>query len=79
MELMDSKHALVAYALVDITDARDLPVPRIVRVSSFEEAQRVFEKSAANGMALLGSDEFSPGLKSYDTLAPILEMLEDES
>jgi len=38
----------------------------------------VADKGDASGIALLGSDEFSPGLKSYDTLAPILEMLEEE-
>ena len=74
-----SLQSLVAYALVDIADARELPVPKIVHVASFDEALIVLEKSAASGMALLGSDELSPGLKSYDTLAPILEMLEDES
>jgi phosphoribosylanthranilate isomerase len=80
-ELTDSLHSAkkaVAYALVEPHDDQHLPVPKIVVISSLDEAQKLLAKADANGIALQGSDEFSPGLKSYDTLAPILELLEDD-
>ncbi|HTF22098.1 MAG TPA: hypothetical protein VK658_28650 [Chryseolinea sp.] len=77
-ESFDHVRVAPAYALVDAGDTRSFEVPRIVRVSSLEDAKRVLDDSGVSGMALQGSDELSPGLKTYDTLAPILEMLEDD-
>lgn len=67
-----------AYTLVDIDDHRFLEAPRIVQISSVGEARKAFNERDVQGIALRGSEEFSPGLKTYDTLAPILEMLEED-
>lgn len=65
-----------AYALVDFSDRRALEVPCIVFVSSVEDVENALSTDGIKGIALQGGDELSPGLKTYDTLAPILEMLE---
>lgn len=68
-----------AYVLADAGDIDYGKSPVIVRVSSIDEAQSVLKAGRASGIALQGSDEISPGLKTYDTLAPILEILEDDN
>ncbi|MEJ1239888.1 hypothetical protein WBG78_17245 [Chryseolinea sp. T2] len=68
-----------AYLLVAADDKRIFSMPRMVQVSSVEEAEIVLALEDVNGIALLGSEEVSPGLKSYETLAPILEMLETDN
>ena len=67
-----------AYALVDFNDSRPFTMPRIVFVTSLEDAENALKAGGISGIALQGGDELSPGLKTYDTLAPILEMLEDD-
>lgn len=67
-----------AYFLMDKFVIYDLLTPVIIQVSSASEAAEVIKDGRASGIALSGSDEISPGLKTYDTIAPILEMLEDE-
>jgi phosphoribosylanthranilate isomerase len=68
-----------AYVLVSSGDTRSFDSPRIIQVFSLHEAEVVLSLEDVGGIALLGSDEVSPGLKNYDTLAPILEMLETDN
>ncbi|MGC3946998.1 MAG: hypothetical protein QM762_21190 [Chryseolinea sp.] len=68
-----------AYVLVNADDPRSFDAPRIVQVFSQTEAETVLGFEDVGGIALLGSEEVSPGLKTYDTLAPILEMLETDN
>ena len=67
-----------AYALVDGDDDRSFPMPRIVEVSSMDDAIKALDDHLMSGIALKGSEELSPGLKTYESLAPILEMLEED-
>jgi phosphoribosylanthranilate isomerase len=67
------------YALIELNDIRSFPVPSIVRVSTLEDAQAAYDSQGVSGIALQGGEELSPGLKTYDTLAPILEMLEEDN
>ena len=76
-ETLDNRGIGQAYTLVDIDDHRHFEAPRIVHVSSLEDALRAVKDEDVSGIALQGSEELSPGLKTYDTLAPILEMLEE--
>jgi len=68
-----------AYALIELNDNRAFPVPSIVRVSTPEDAQAAYDAQGVSGIALQGGEELSPGLKTYDSLAPILEMLEEDN
>jgi len=74
---MDAK-ATVAYVMVDAGDHRHFPVPKLAIISSEEEAREVITQRDVGGISMLGSDELSPGLNTYDTLAPVLELLEEE-
>lgn len=65
------------YVLTDVTDERTFDVPAIVKVSSEAEAETVLQRKNVKGIALQGGEEMSPGLKTYDSLAPILESLEE--
>jgi phosphoribosylanthranilate isomerase len=67
-----------AYALIDDDDDRSFPMPSIVQVSSMEGTKNALGNKLVSGIALKGSEELSPGLKTYETLAPILEMLEED-
>lgn len=66
-----------AYVLTNVSDGRTFDVPAIVKVSSVREAEMVLQRKNVKGIALLGGEELSPGLKTYDSLAPILESLEE--
>lgn len=68
----------IAYVITTGEYAASLPIPRLVKVITLTEADDALLQQNVAGIALTGSDEISPGLKSYDTLAPILEMLEDD-
>lgn len=69
----------VAYIVAEADDTRTFEVPTIVRVSTAIDAENALTKHNVKGIMLQGSEELSPGLKTYDTLAPILEMLENDS
>lgn len=51
----------------------------IVSVHSVEDASKMIERPDVKGISLHGGQEIRPGLKEYDELADILEMLETDS
>lgn len=69
----------IVYLITSAEYHAALPFPKLVRVKSLTEVDDVLLQQEVAGIALMGSDEISPGLKSYDTLAPILEMLEEDN
>ena len=50
----------------------------LLGVKTREEAERCLNHTGVSGLALEGGHEVRPGLKSYDELADILELLEQE-
>jgi len=50
--------------------------PLLIEVSSLAEAEKALQHSTLKGIALRGSAEISPGLKTYDELAEVLELLD---
>jgi phosphoribosylanthranilate isomerase len=53
-------------------------VPLLVAVHSADDAEKVLRRDDVKGIALQGGQEIRPGLKTYDELADILEMLEED-
>ena len=54
----------------------DAASPLLIEVSSLAEAEQALQHSTIKGIALRGSAEISPGLKTYDELAEVLELLD---
>ncbi len=52
--------------------------PLLIEVSSLAEAEQALQHSTIKGLALRGSAEISPGLKTYDELAEVLELLDTD-
>jgi len=50
----------------------------LVSVATTLQAEAVLESSSSKGLVLLGSSEIKPGLKEYNELSEILEMLETD-
>ncbi len=50
--------------------------PLLIEVSSLAEAEQALQHTTIKGIALRGSAEISPGLKTYDELAEVLELLD---
>ena len=50
--------------------------PLLIEVTSLVEAEHALQHSTIKGIALRGSAEISPGLKTYDELAEVLELLD---
>jgi phosphoribosylanthranilate isomerase len=50
--------------------------PLLIEVSSLGEAENALQHSNMKGIALRGSAEISPGLKNYDVLSEVLELLD---
>jgi phosphoribosylanthranilate isomerase len=67
-----------AYLLVDTPGNTPIDnIPVLVSVHSADDASKVIQRSDVSGISLLGGQEIRPGLKTYDELADILEMLEE--
>ncbi len=50
--------------------------PLLIEVNSLAEAEQALQHTTIKGIALNGSAEISPGLKTYDELADVLEFLD---
>ncbi|MEO7992193.1 MAG: N-(5'-phosphoribosyl)anthranilate isomerase [Chryseolinea sp.] len=50
--------------------------PLLIEVSSLAEAEQALQHTTIKGIALRGSAEISPGLKTYNELAEVLELLD---
>jgi phosphoribosylanthranilate isomerase len=55
-----------------------LPYPMLIEVQSLIDAQRVLNSPNTTGIAMNGGPEISPGLKEYEVLAEILELLDTD-
>ncbi|WP_333820848.1 hypothetical protein [Ohtaekwangia sp.] len=80
-ETLNSKEAEPAFILV--RERTDLPQlgnehEILLTVESIENVQRI-DQQYIHGIALSGSAEIKPGLKHYNELSEILEMLEEEN
>jgi phosphoribosylanthranilate isomerase len=70
-----------AYVLVDDGPTVSKFIPQhevLVSVRNRDEAERCLKHTGVSGLALEGGQEVRPGLKSYDDLADILELLEQD-
>ncbi len=76
-EVLPKLQCAVAYVIGDADIVLPLAIPLIAPVRSVQEVDAALNRGVA-GVALEGGMELRPGLKTYDDLAPILEMLEAE-
>jgi phosphoribosylanthranilate isomerase len=68
-----------AYVQVKFDSTVFIPnVPVLVFISSTTELDEVLKKDEIAGIALHGGQEIKPGLKTYDELGDILELLETD-
>lgn len=68
-----------AYVMVRrATEYTNSGVKLIVDTNTPEEATDALEFPNVHGLAMKGGKEISPGLKDYDALASVLELLEEE-
>ena len=77
VENLLSGYQLSYILITDFKDGVVLPedVPILIDMTSID-LEAITEKYAACGIALNGSHEISPGLKTYDQLADVLEQLD---
>lgn len=67
------------YVLVtDPARYRDIDIPLLAATDSPEKANDALTLPNVKGIAMHGGAEISPGLKDYESLASVLEVLEDE-
>jgi phosphoribosylanthranilate isomerase len=65
------------YLLVDtLGEVYNDSIPILVTVHSADDAEKVIQRTEVKGIALQGGQEIRPGLKTYDEMGDILEMLE---
>lgn len=76
--LAELRGAKPDYLLVDTVGQHDNSVPLLVSVHSADDAEKVLRRDDVKGIAVQGGQEIRPGLKTYDELADILEMLEED-
>ena len=67
-----------AYVEVKSLEKTHSKLPLLVFVSSVPELDLALKKENVAGIALHGGQEIKPGLKTYDELADILELLETD-
>jgi phosphoribosylanthranilate isomerase len=70
--------ATPAYVLIADRTAYDGEIPTLLQINSIDELDGALADSRVHGIALVGSSEIRPGLKTYDELADILEALETD-
>lgn len=56
----------------------DIDIPLLAAIDSPEKANEALMLLNVKGLAMHGGAEISPGLKDYESLASVLEVLEDE-
>ncbi len=54
----------------------EITIPLLIEVTSLAEAKQALQHTTIKGIALRGTAEISPGLKNYDELAEVLELLD---
>ncbi|MBA4055784.1 MAG: hypothetical protein C0490_13795 [Marivirga sp.] len=67
-----------AYLLLKELNEKQYPFPVLLEIRSLDDMQTAIINPLINGIALSGSSEIRPGLKSYESLAEILEQLDTE-
>ena len=67
-----------SYVLLKDLAINTLPYPVLIEVQSLEEVQRVLDSPNTSGIAMNGGPEIRPGLKEYEALADILELLDTD-
>ena len=67
-----------AYGLIKEPCETQYTFPVLLEISSLDDMQSALANPLINGIVLNGSPEIRPGLKSYESLAEILEQLETD-
>jgi phosphoribosylanthranilate isomerase len=66
------------YLLLKDLAINALPYPVLIEVQSLMDVQRVLNSPNTSGIAMNGGPEIRPGLKEYEVLAEILELLDTD-
>ncbi|RAV98006.1 beta/alpha barrel domain-containing protein [Pseudochryseolinea flava] len=69
-------NATPAYVMIAARDTYTGDIPTLLQITTLSQLDSALADSQVHGIALEGSNEIRPGLKSYDDLADILEALE---
>lgn len=75
-ELIDAKLPNKPAFVLAPTFLSNTVSPLLIEVSSLAEAEQALQNITIKGIALRGSAEISPGLKNYDELGEVLELLD---